>query len=344
MPQRILEGIESFAGLKLGRYLLVCGKSFRTLGIEQYFAPAAVFSGFTPNPLYEQVREGVRCFREAKCEAIVAVGGGSAMDVAKCIKLFCRMEDYVSYLKQPFQDNGISLVAIPTTAGTGSESTRHAVIYEDGVKQSICHESIVPDVAILEPDLLAGLPLYQKKCAMLDAFCQCIESYWAVAATAESRGYAAQGLQLLCNNWRGYIFEGSPESAAAVMRGANFSGRAINITATTAAHAMSYKLTSLCGLPHGHAVALCLPHVWRFLQGHSDEALKVVLSSLQVRLEEFCQMLEALDMAHPRIERSLPNVAELVSSVNLQRLKNSPVPIAEADLREMYKMIIEDLR
>lgn len=344
MPQRILEGIESFAGLKLGSYLLVCGKSFRTLGVEQYFEPAAVFSGFTPNPLYKQVREGVRIFREAKCKAIVAVGGGSAIDVAKCIKLFCRMSNDVPWLKQVFRDTGIPLIAIPTTAGTGSESTRHAVIYDGGVKQSICHESIVPDVAILEPSLLAGLPLYQKKCAMLDAFCQCIESHWASAATEVSRGYAAQGLQLLCNNWRGYVFETRPESASAVMRGANYSGRAINITATTAAHAMSYKLTSLCSLPHGHAVALCLPHVWLFFQRQSDAALKDVLAALPIMLRDFCKMLDVLDMAHPRIEGPLPNVEVLVSSVNLQRLKNSPVPIGEADLREMYKMIIEDLR
>ena len=296
MTQRILDGIEGFSGLSLGRYLLVCGRSFSTLGIERYFAPAAVFSGFAPNPKLEQVCEGVRCFREAKCEAIVAVGGGSAMDVAKCIKLFCRMPDDVPWLKQLFHDTGIPLIAIPTTAGTGSESTRHAVIYENGVKQSVCHESIIPDVAILEPRLLSGLPLYQRKCAMLDALCQCIESYWAVAATAVSREWAVRGIRLILDNWRGYIFDGGLEAAGAVMQGANFSGRAINVTATTAAHAMSYKLTSLCGLPHGHAVALCLPHVWRFLEEHADASLKQVLDSLPISLNVFVSLMEEMNM------------------------------------------------
>ena len=344
MPQRILDGIGGFAGLKMERYLLVCGRSFSTLGIDRYFAPLAVFSGYTPNPLYEQVREGVRCFREARCEAIVAVGGGSAIDVAKCIKLFCQMPDDVSWLKQVFHDTGIPLIAIPTTAGTGSESTRHAVIYENGVKQSVCHESIIPDVAILEPRLLSGLPLYQRKCAMLDALCQCIESCWAVAATAESREWAVRGIRLILDNWRGYIIDGTLDAADAVMHGANFSGRAINVTATTAAHAMSYKLTSLCGLPHGHAVALCLPHVWRFLEEHADASLKRVLATLPISLNDFVSLMEEMNMARQKVGAILPDVETLVSSVNPERLRNSPVPLAVTDLREIYKTILDALK
>ena len=134
MSQKILQGIVSFGELNPKNFLLVCGRSFRSLGIGPLFSPAAVFDGFTPNPLYEQVREGVRLFREAGCGTIVAVGGGSAIDVAKCIKLFCQMRDDVPYLQQEYKDTSVPLIAIPTTAGTGSESTRHAVIYKDGAK------------------------------------------------------------------------------------------------------------------------------------------------------------------------------------------------------------------
>ncbi len=127
---------------------------------------------YTPNPLYEQVCGGVNLFNKEQCELIVAIGGGSTIDVAKCIKLYCKMDSRINYLKQETFDSGITLIAVPTTAGTGSESTRHAVIYYEGVKQSISHTSIIPDYAVLEPSVLKTLPVYQKKCTMLDALCQ----------------------------------------------------------------------------------------------------------------------------------------------------------------------------
>ena len=167
------------------RFLLMHGPFYDSLGLGPFFdsLDAVHFTGFTPNPLYEQVEEGVRCFLQNGCRAIVAVGGGSAMDVAKCVKLFCRMDPAVNYLHQEKRDTGVPLYALPTTAGTGSEATRHAVIYYQGEKQSVSHPSIVPDAAVLLPEMLRSLPLYQKKCTLLDALCQAIESWWSKSAT-----------------------------------------------------------------------------------------------------------------------------------------------------------------
>ena len=175
---------------------------------------------------------------------------------------------------------------------------------------------------------------------MLDALCQCIESFWAVAATAESRSFAEKGIRLIKENWRAYILDGGIAAASAVMLGANYSGRAINITATTAAHAMSYKLTSLYGLAHGHAVALCLPHVWRFLLEHADAALRKTLSSLPISLDEFQTIMEALGMAHPALDGTA-DVGSLATSVNPLRLGNSPAPISETDLQQMYMSVFK---
>ena len=208
MPQTILEGTSDLSTLLSDRrYMLVCGNSFRHQPLYTQLASnaAVVFGGFSPNPLYEQVLDGIHIFNGNHCDAIVAAGGGSALDVAKCIKLYCHtvaLHDEAqalsntpsefNFLLQEKSDTGIPLFAIPTTAGTGSESTRHAVIYYQGVKQSISHPSIVPDVAILEPSLLKSLPLYQKKCTMMDALCQAIESTWSVNSTDESKGFARQ--------------------------------------------------------------------------------------------------------------------------------------------------------
>jgi alcohol dehydrogenase class IV len=129
--------------LKIKKYLLVCGKSIGLLPIGDYLdnicVPYVKFSDFTPNPLYEDVFKGVDLFNGEKCDGIIAIGGGSAIDVAKCIKLFSPMNKEINYLKQGYKDSGTPLIAIPTTAGTGSKSTRFAVIYYKGEKQSVTH-------------------------------------------------------------------------------------------------------------------------------------------------------------------------------------------------------------
>ena len=170
MSQQIVWGIDRLqtlppvaAGVKV---MLVADSSFPYLSIrrriEESLGPHVGFDAFGSNPLYEDVCKGVELFVKEGCAAIVAVGGGSSIDVAKCIKLFCRLAPGTDYLKAEWGDSRVPLIAIPTTAGTGSESTRYAVIYRDGAKQSVAHSSIVPDYALLEPAALSTLPLYQK--------------------------------------------------------------------------------------------------------------------------------------------------------------------------------------
>ena len=249
------------------KYMLVHCGSFQSLGIADFFEnlgiPAVEFSSFSSNPKYEDILQGLALFRKEGCDGIVAVGGGSAMDVAKCIKLFGRQSPEADPLRQPYVDTHIPLIAVPTTAGTGSESTRFAVIYDKDEKQNVAHESIIPQAVLLDYSLLRTLPLYQKKCTMLDALCQGIEACWSVRSTSESRVLSRQAVRQIAAHWRHYIFQGDNTSLEIMMRASNLAGQAICVTRTTAAHAMSYKITSLYGLPHGYAVALCLPKIWR---------------------------------------------------------------------------------
>lgn len=341
MTQKILrdlqELLDALAGKKL---LLVCGNSFDKLPIvEPILALNPVqFRDFAPNPVYEDVCKGVELFREESCDAILAVGGGSAMDVAKCIKLFCRMDDNRNYFQQEFADSGVLLAAIPTTAGTGSESTRHAVIYYRGEKQSVSHTSIVPDYACLIPSVLEKLPLYQKKCTMLDALGQAIESWWSVSATAESIAFSRAAIEGIRDNWKAYL-EGDRAAAEEILLAANYAGRAINITATTAAHAMSYKLTSLYGIPHGHAVGICLPEVWEAML--DAEHLQPVFQAFPVDVQWFRQLLDALEMKKPNARNRAAELEILADSVNPLRLKNNPVPFSRDTLKAMYERIVQ---
>ena len=361
--QIILKGINSLGEALKGstKVLLVCDSSFPFLSIkgdiEQMKVPYVTFDQFTPNPLYEDVCKGVDLFQSAKCDTILAVGGGSSLDVAKCIKLYCQMDKDKLYLEQEYKDTGVKLIAIPTTAGTGSESTRYAVIYYDGKKQSVTHDSIIPDVAILEPQVLKTLPLYQKKCTMMDALCQGLESWWSVNSTDDSKLLSKEAVETIMRWWHEYIFENTDASAEAIMHAANLAGQAISITQTTAPHAFSYKITSLYKLPHGHAVAVGLPVIWEYMVGNMDKCIdsrgQEYLASIfneiakamgcqtpEDAIAKFHQMIEEMELKSPVAENREEELEILVTSVNPVRLKNNPVEIDEGAAKTLYLSIL----
>jgi alcohol dehydrogenase class IV len=319
--------------------------------------PYITFSEFTPNPLYEDICKGTNLFNLEKCDTIVAVGGGSAIDVAKCIKLFCRMDSKNNYISQEYKDSGVPLIAVPTTAGTGSESTRYSVIYYNGEKQSVTHNSIIPDYAILDSSVLKSLPIYQKKCTLLDALCQGIESWWSVNSNEESKLYSKIAVETIINHMDSYIYDNDEAAAGQIMLAANYAGRAINITQTTAAHAMSYKLTSMYDLPHGHAVALCLPHVWKHMinnsakcidprgERHLMDVFKEISNSLGAKDPEgavylFEEILIGLEIDRPNTD-NFEDIRILSESVNITRLKNNPVYLSEEAIQFMYEAIVK---
>ena len=148
------------------------------------------FQDFTPNPTYEDVVKGVDTFNKSKAQIIIAIWWWSAIDVAKCIKWFSKMNKKNLYIKQQIKRNDIPFVAIPTTAWTWSEETEFAVIYYKWEKKSIDHKSLKPDFFILDEKNLDTLPMYQRQATMLDTFSHAIESYWSINSTKESEKYS----------------------------------------------------------------------------------------------------------------------------------------------------------
>lgn len=371
MKQIIYKGIEnlSLAIENVTKVFLVCDSSFPFLNIkediENMGVSYVIFSDFTPNPMYEQVSKGIDLFQITKCDSILAVGGGSAIDVAKCIKLAVLAKEGNDAIIPPLVNTRVEcdgsklpLIAIPTTAGTGSESTHNAVMYYEGAKQTVTNDGILPDVAILEPKVLKTLPLYQKKCTMLDALCQGIESWWSVNSTEESYEYSRKTIELIMANWRKYIFDNEDEAAANIMLAANFGGRAINITATTAAHAMSYKITSLYGLPHGHAVSVCLPEIWSYMLGHLykcldsrgssylngifvDIANAMSTNTVEDAINCFRVMMDEMEMKNPISVNRDDDLFILSTSVNPVRLKNNPVELDQSTITSLYNIIVK---
>ena len=354
---------EILCEIKTRKFLLVCGKSFDCSTVKDVIAelgiPYVRFSEFSPNPLYEDVVKGVSQFKKGQCDTIVAVGGGSAIDVAKCIKLYSKMVEDRCFLEQEYKDTHIPLVVIPTTAGTGSESTRFAVIYYRGNKQSVTHDSILPDYAVLDSSLLETLPVYQKKCSVMDALCQGIESWWSVNSTPESRALSEKSVRTILENIDGYIEKNDSYCAGNILTASNIAGQAINITQTTAAHAMSYKLTSMYSFPHGHAVAVCLPEVFRKMiendakctDKRGREYLQEVLFNIadafnckspSEAIIKFENLLARLELKKPSSASKGKDVELLTDSVNPIRLSNNPVMLDKVCLKYMYERIVKD--
>lgn len=340
---------------------LVCGASIRKMRIDRYFETlekrlgiqVVRFSAFQPNPTYESVVAGVNAFLESDADAIAAVGGGSAMDVAKCIKLYSGMDHNVCYLEQEIISNDIPFLAVPTTAGTGSEATRFAVIYYEGEKQSVAHESCIPDAVLVDPEALRTLPPYHRKAAMLDAFCHAVESYWSIKSTEESRRLSVEVIRMILHYLDSYLGN-EQEGNVGMLKAANMAGRAINITQTTAGHAMCYKLTSLYGIAHGHAAALCVRELWSWMLSHGDqcidargrEHLAQVFDGLanamgcdgpQAAARSFFTLVERLELQAPVIREE--DYMILTKSVNLTRLQNHPVALDKETLEQIYRKI-----
>ena len=345
------------------RVLLVCGRSIATLRINGYFESlkdrlgieVIRFSDFKPNPVYESVVAGVELLRREKCDAIVAVAGGSGMDVAKCVKLYADMEPGENYLKQAIVPNDLKLLAVPTTAGTGSEATRYAVIYYGGEKQSVTDDSCIPSTVLFDPSVLVSLPLYQKKSALLDALCHAVEAFWSVNSTRQSMDYSRQAIRLILENMHGYL-AGEAARNEALLKAAFAAGQAINITQTTAGHAMCYKLTGLYGIAHGHAAALCVRRLWPWMLAHTDRCIdsrgEAHLKSMFDALAEimgcnsaagaanrFGMILDSLELSVPKLGDSA-ELELLAGSVNPVRLKNNPVVLDTDAIRQLYTDIL----
>lgn len=344
--------------------LLVCDSSFQYLNIRDYFMnlesrqgnKVVIFDQFQPNPLYESVVAGVEKFRAEKCEMIVAVGGGSAIDVAKCIKLYANMSSEELYLKQEIVPNHIPLIAVPTTAGTGSEATRFAVIYYKEEKQSISHPSCIPDYVVFDVSTLNTLPEYYRKSTMLDALCHSLESFWSINATEESREYSKEALKKILKHKDSYLANENLGNLE-MLKAANIAGKAINITQTTAGHAMSYKVTSLFHIAHGHAAALCVSKVWRYMIDNMDKCIDqrgseylgdlfmtiadvMGVDNVRSAVDMFDSFVDSLQLEIPQIQVE-ENYNILKTSVNPVRLKNNPIRLDENTIDMLYHQIFD---
>jgi len=249
-------------------FLIADRQAYEVSGAASFFSSlladkrVVLFSDFSANPKIEEFRRILDAFRESRAGLILTVGGGSAIDFGKLVNYFTsRSINTDAYLQGKRGEDAVFFphLAVPTTAGTGSEATHFAVLYNGFKKISVVDKRLIPSHVWLNSAFTASMPLYQTASTGFDALAQAIESYWAVGSTLESRQDSAKALQLCLRHLEGAVLKPTSEHRAGMLKAAHLAGRAINVSKTTAAHAMSYALTAHYGLPHGHAVAMTLP-------------------------------------------------------------------------------------
>ena len=345
--------------------LLVTGrKSYEICGARDFFSDLLKHENvthhynFSTNPKFKEALKGAKLAREKKIDVIMAIGGGSVIDMSKLIKAFINEsgnEHLIAKGQVKLRDPLIPLIVIPTTAGSGSEATHFAVVYIKNEKYSVASPYLMPNYVFLEPSLLRSNLKYQKACNGLDALAQAIESNWAVNATSESQKDALKAIELCWNNLPSFVNdEFDLETAKNMFDAAHLAGRAINISKTTSAHAWSYGFTSRFGTPHGHAVWLTLPKIFElhvklaklYKQEQLAQNLERVCSLLGIKngeyvnhhLTKFCNSIGIdLDL------QSIPNcnkeiLKNLSKAVNTERMKNNPIIFSQKHVNYIFNI------
>jgi alcohol dehydrogenase class IV len=362
MGQEEYFGYESISKLsaiarekKIKRVFVVADKgAFRPSGAEKAIRDAfredsiVVFDDFEANPGIEAIDRAITARRQCGADAVIGAGGGTAIDIAKIVNVLSRESSpALSFVtkEKNITKQGTPLIAIPTTAGTGSEATCFAALYVDKKKHSLEHAYLLPDYAIVDPALTESMPEKLTAVTGLDALCQGIESYWSVRSTEESMGFATEAIRLALRYIERAVKSPDKESREGMSLAAHLSGKAINISKTTGPHAFSYYFTAHHGTSHGHAVGLTLGNfiVYNSTVTEEDVAdergighVKRVMEDLFMLLgvtgadaarEKILSLMKEIGLAMSPTDIGFSVEHEMeafLSEVNIERLENNP--------------------
>jgi alcohol dehydrogenase class IV len=202
--------------------------------------------------------------RNGKFDTVLAIGGGTILDTAKCAAILAKhegkIEDFVSKKKYKLTKKGLPLIAIPTTAGTGSEVTPWATVWgNDKKKYSLTSNLMFPYLAIVDPALTDTLRPKETAEPGIDALCQAIEAYWNVNSNSKSDKYALEAIRILSENLEKTVNNPNSNNRDEVALGSLRGGLAFSNTQTTICHSVSYPMTAHFGIAHGQATSVTLP-------------------------------------------------------------------------------------
>ncbi|HBA87782.1 MAG TPA: alcohol dehydrogenase [Geobacter sp.] len=260
-----------------------------TDSLEEAGLPYVVFTAVTPNPKAGEVMAGVAFYQAERCDALVAVGGGSPIDCAKGIGIVCSNKRHilefegVDMVKSPMPP----LICIPTTGGTSADVSQFAIISNpvERVKIAIISKSVVPDIALIDPVTLTSMDPYLTACTGLDAMTHAIEAYVSTARSSMTDLHALEALRLLSTNLVPSIRNlHDQELRSNVMMGSLQAGLAFSNAILGANHAMAHSLGGALDLAHGECNAILLDHVIEFNFASAPERFERIAEAMGLDL------------------------------------------------------------
>lgn len=307
------------------------------------------------NPSQHSIVRGLKEVGNRPVDAVVAIGGGSAIDLAKGIAAFHAPSSNVSYtaakiteaLEGKVYPNPAPppIIALPTTAGTGSELTQWATVWDEGKakKYSIDSPALLPRYAFIVPELTLSLPATVTLSTGVDALCQAVEAYWSRHTTPLVQELALRAVQLVLQNLKAAIATNAIAVRDKMCRASVLAGLAFAQTRTTACHSISYPLTMGFGVPHGIAAAITLDPVGRYNSGSfpRDKELFALFAPWQGVggwLDEVSEGIASFRLSAMGIrEEDLAGIA--AKAFTLGRMDNNPVPLTQDDVLKILRAV-----
>ncbi len=320
-----------------------------------------VLSDLKPEPVCDDAQKTVDAFRQSGAELIVAIGGGSVMDVAKLASIAATDAYGVrDLLADPLLGRKtVPAVMIPTTAGTGAEATPNSIVTvpEKQLKVGIVNPAMIADLVILDGEMTAKLPAHVAASTGADALCHAVECYTSNKATAFSNLFALEALKLIFAHLEAACLDPDAyEAKNAMLLAAYYGGVAITASGTTAVHALSYPLGGRYHIPHGVSNAIMLMPVMRFNAPACAPALAAVMDAVEpspgldaaARAEKLLDRMQRM-LSRLNIPTSLAaygvTAADLDSLVEAgmgvtRLLNNNPRPVTAQDARRLYASVL----
>ncbi len=347
------------AGITQLGYVDIAQQSLQEAGIQ-----VVVFDAVVADPPVQVVNDAIKIARDNKCNLVIGLGGGSSIDTAKIVALYPNDFESVNDIldKDVSGFNKLPLFAIPTTAGTGAESTFVSVITaKDGSKKAIYTPKILPDVAILDATLTLKLPRHITAATALDAMVHCVEAYTSrTKKNPISDALALKGLQMLWSNFEKVLNQGDDIDARAdMLLGSTLAGIAFVNSSVAAVHGLSYPLSINFHIPHGHANALVMCGVFTFnlsaaaplyaelaravmpaqISGMNDfDAASQFINQLRGFLEMsgLKYRLSELDIT----DQDIPALADIVTNTYARLIATNPKDMTLDEVTTIYKEIL----
>lgn len=338
----INELTEAIADLGFKKLLLVTDEGLVKIGMAEQVAESArtrgldvaLYAEVKPDPTYDQVERGLNVYLESGCDAILALGGGSAMDCAKVIAARVTNKKSIKRLAGLFRvwRTPAPLFVIPTTSGTGSEVTVAAVVSEPEThhKTPLMDPKLVPLMAALDANLLVGLPAKITADTGIDALTHAIEAYISRNATTETKAYSVAAIKLIFQYLPRAVEEGSDVQARQKMAMASYyAGLAFTKASLGYVHAFAHNLGAKYGLPHGMANGLALLPVLRFSFSEIEPQLTALSEAL----------IDAQSETMPNAQAFLERLEGLYNEIGIEQTSSL---LKTSDTDELVTLILKE--